>query len=219
MSADSLRVVIAEDMVLLRAGVARLLTDEGIDVVAETGDPEGLVDAVGAWSPDVAIVDIKMPPTHTDEGLRAAVQIRREHPGTAVLLLSSYLDARYATELLQASPSSCGYLLKDRVADAAMLVEALHRVVKGECVLDPEVVATVLRRARTRNAVEELTERERHILGLMAEGHSNAAICGQLTLSKRTVESHIRRIFLKLDLAETTDTSRRVLAVLRYLRG
>ena len=213
-----LRVVIAEDVVLLRAGMARLLADDGVDVVGEVGDAAGLLHAVSEHDPDVALVDIKMPPTHTDEGLRAAVRIRGEHPRTAVLLLSSHLEARYAAELLQASPSSSGYLLKDRVADPSMLVDALYRVARGECVLDPKVVETVLKRARTRNAIDELTERELEILGLIAEGYSNAAICAQLTLSKRTVESHVRNMLLKLDLAETPDTSRRVLAVLRYLR-
>jgi len=213
-----MRIVIAEDMVLLRAGVVQLLATSGIEVVAEAGDASALMRDVALHAPDAAIVDIKMPPTHTDEGLRAAVRIRREHPGTAVLLLSSYLHVRYANALMQEQPEACGYLLKDRVSDPAVLTDALQRVARGECVLDPAVVATVLNRARVHDSLPQLSAREREILGLMAEGHSNSGISATLHLSSRTVETHVRNIFTKLDLPEAPDTSRRVLAVLRFLR-
>lgn len=214
-----MRVVIAEDMVLLRAGVTKLLDAEGFEVVAETGEATGLLSAVAAFQPEVAIVDIRMPPTHTDEGLHAAMRIRQQHPGTAVLMLSSYLDVRYASTLVESSPASCGYLLKERVAHPAVLVDALRRVVAGECVLDPAVVTQLLNRSRVHGPLDDLSERERQILGLMAEGHSNSRICELLHLSQRTVESHVRNIFGRLGLAESPDSSRRVLAVLAYIRG
>jgi DNA-binding NarL/FixJ family response regulator len=212
------RVVIAEDMVLLRAGVTKLLDAEGFDVVAEVGEAEGLLSAVAGLRPDVAIVDIKMPPTHTDEGLQAAMLIRQRHPETAVLMLSSYLDVRYASALLEATPASCGYLLKERVAHPAVLGDALRRVAAGECVLDPAVVTQLLNRSRVKGPLDDLSEREREILGLMAEGLSNSRICALLHLSQRTVESHVRNIFTRLGLAESPDSSRRVLAVLAYIR-
>lgn len=214
-----MRVVIAEDMVLLRAGIAKLLDAEGFDVVAEAGDAEALLSAVAAFRPDVAIVDIKMPPTHTDEGLRAAMLIRQRHPRTAVLMLSSYLDVGYASTLLEFSPDSCGYLLKERVAHPAVLSDALRRVVAGECVLDSAVVSQLLNRRRVKGPLDDLSDREREILALMAEGHSNARICAQLHLSQRTVESHVRNIFARLGLVESPESSRRVLAVLAYIRG
>lgn len=214
-----MRVVIAEDMALLRAGMARLLTDEGIEIVGQAGDAASLLSLVAAHRPDVALIDIKMPPTHTEEGLRAALTIRNDHPDTAVLLLSSYLDVRYASELLATEPAACGYLLKERVAEPAILGDALRRVAAGECVLDTAVVSQLLNRRRVRGPLDELTDRERGILDLMAQGHSNARICVLLGLSLRTVESHVRNIFIKLNLAESPDSSRRVLAVLAYLKG
>ena len=214
-----MRVVVAEDLALLRAGLSSLLETEGIDVVAEVGDPAALMSAVAAWRPDAALVDIRMPPTNTDEGLRAAIEIRQNHPGTAVLLLSSYLDVRYASELLALGSESSGYLLKDRVAHPAVLIDALHRVCAGECVLDPAVVTQMLGRSRVAGPLDQLTAREREILALMAEGHSNTRIGTELALSQRTVESHVRNIFNRLGLDESPDSSRRVLAVLTYLRG
>ncbi|MBK6870942.1 MAG: response regulator transcription factor [Kineosporiaceae bacterium] len=214
-----MRVVVAEDMALLRAGLSRLLEAESIEVVAEVGDAPALLSAVAALRPDVALVDIKMPPTHTDEGLRAAVDIRQRNPATAVLLLSSYLDVRYASQLLDLGSQSCGYLLKDRVAHPAVLVDALHRVCAEECVLDPAVVTQLLGRSRVAGPLDQLSAREREILSLMAEGHSNARICILLSLSQRTVESHVRNIFNRLGLDESPDSSRRVLAVLTYLKG
>jgi serine/threonine-protein kinase len=213
------RVVVAEDLALLRAGLSRLLEAEGIDVVGEVGDAQELLSAVAAHRPDVALVDIKMPPTHTDEGLRAAIEIRQSTPETAVLLLSSYLDVRYASELLDQGSQSSGYLLKDRVAHPAVLIDALHRVSAGECVLDPAVVTQMLGRSRIAGPLDQLTVREREILALMAEGHSNNRICTLLVLSQRTVESHVRNIFNRLGLDESPDSSRRVLAVLAYLRA
>jgi DNA-binding NarL/FixJ family response regulator len=213
------RVVIAEDMALLRQGLARLLLDAGFDVVGEAGDLAGLLDQVGTTTPDVALIDIKMPPTHTDEGLRAASVIRERYPGTAVLLLSSYLESRYASSLLEIHPASSGYLLKERVYDAAVLTDALKRVCEGDCVIDPGIVSRLLGRRRERGPLDELTERELEILGLMAEGHSNQSICGRLVISPRTVESHVRSVFMKLGITESPDSSRRVLAVLAFLQA
>jgi serine/threonine-protein kinase len=206
-------------MALLRAGLSKLLGAEGIEVVGEVGDGSALLSAVAGLRPDVALVDIKMPPTHTDEGLQAAVEIRQRHPATAVLLLSSYLDVRYASQLLELGSQSCGYLLKDRVAHPAVLVDALHRVQAGECVLDPAVVTQLLGRSRVAGPLHQLSAREREILALMAEGHSNTHIGTSLSLSQRTVESHVRNIFNRLGLDESPDSSRRVLAVLTYLKG
>ena len=214
-----MRVVIAEDMALLRAGLAQLLAAEGIEVVGAAGDAASLLSLVAAHLPDVALVDIKMPPTHTDEGLQAALTIKRQHPGTAVLLLSSYLDVRYASQLLESAPESCGYLLKERVAHPAVLVDALTRVSSGECVLDPAVVTQLLNRSRVAGPLDDLTARELEILDLMAQGHSNSRICTLLHLSQRTVESHVRSIFARLGLAESAESSRRVLAVLAYIKG
>jgi DNA-binding NarL/FixJ family response regulator len=213
------RVVIAEDMALLRQGLARLLTDAGFDVLGGAGDAVELLELVARSEPDAALIDIKMPPTHTDEGVRAAAAIRERHPGTAVLLLSSYLEARYAEALLKDYPARSGYLLKDRVYDASVLGDALRRVASGECVIDPEIISQLLSRGRERNPLDALTEREREILGLMAQGRSNDSICGQLVISRRTVESHVSSVFAKLGIAESPDSSRRVLAVLTYLQA
>ncbi len=214
-----MRAVIAEDMVLLREGITRLLADEGVDVIAQVDDPAVLLEVVAEQGPDVALIDIKLPPSWTDEGVRAAQEIRMHHPGTAVLLLSSYLDSRFADELLATQMSSCGYLLKDHVADPAVLLDALTRVTSGASVIDPAVVAALLQRKREAGPLDTLTNRQREILALMAEGHGNARICELLQLSPRTVESHVRGIFTALGLSESTDSSRRVLAVLAYLRA
>jgi DNA-binding NarL/FixJ family response regulator len=214
-----LRIVIAEDMALMRAGLARLLADRGFEVVGEAADAETLLRLVERSRPDAALVDIKMPPTHTDEGLQAASTIRERHPGTAVLLLSSYLDSRYAATLFTGYPAGTGYLLKERVGDAGVLSDALRRVAAGECVLDPTIVNRLLNRAREPGPLDELSPREREILGLMAEGHSNGRICELCFLSPKTVESHVRSIFLKLGLDDAAASSRRVLAVLTYLRA
>jgi len=214
-----MRIVIAEDMALMREGLARLLADQGFDVVAQAEDATTLLRHVALARPDAAIVDIKLPPTHTDEGLRAASEIRGNHPQTAVLLLSSYLDARYAADLFESFPAGTGYLLKERVGDAGVLGDALRRLKRGECVLDPAIVNRLLNRAREPGPLDELSAREREILGLMAEGHSNKRICELCFLSPKTVESHIRSILMKLGLHESPDSSRRVLAVLTYLRA
>ena len=214
-----MRVVIAEDMALLLQGLARLLTDAGFEVAGSASDAGELLELVARSEPDAALIDIKMPPTHTDEGLRAAAAIRARYPKTAVLLLSSYLEARYAEALLTDHPAGSGYLLKDRVYDSAVLGDALRRVSTGECVIDPEIISQLLRRGRERNPLDTLTDRERQILSLMAQGYSNDAICNQLVISRRTVESHVSSVFAKLGIAESPDSSRRVLAVLAYLQG
>jgi len=211
------RIVIAEDAVLLRAGLTRLLDDAGEEVVAAVGDPVALFDVLARQQPDLAILDVRMPPTFTDEGIRAAVRIREEHPAVAVLVLSQYVEKEYATELLAGNTESVGYLLKDRVADVSDFIEAVRRVGTGGTALDPEVVAQLLARSRRRDPLESLTEREREVLSLMAEGRSNGAIATELVVSDGAVEKHVRNIFTKLDLFPDAGDHRRVLAVLRYL--
>ena len=214
-----MRVVIADDETLLREGLERLLTEAGIDVVGKAGTAVELVRRVSLTRPDVAIVDIRMPPTHTDEGLVAAQEIRAAHPAVGVLVLSHYVESLYAMRLLEEHPERSGYLLKERISDVAVLVDALKRIDDGECVLDPTIVARLVGRAREPSALDELTDREREVLSLIAEGHSNEGICHRLFLSPKTVETHIRHILLKLGIGETPDYHRRVLAVLAYLRG
>ena len=214
-----MRVVIADDEVLLREGLDRLLTEAGFDVVGKAATPDELRRRVELDRPDVAIVDIKMPPTYTDEGLVAAQEIRRSDPRVGVLVLSHYLASRYAMRLLQQHPGGVGYLLKERVSDVAVLTDALWRIHEGECVLDPTIVARLLKRPRPDGPLAELTERERQVLALMAEGRSNQGICDRLILSLKTVEAHVKHIFAKLGLEESPDDHRRVLAVLTYLRA
>ena len=216
----TVRLVIADDSVLLREGMARLLTEAGFEVVGQAGTAEALLSVVRQERPDVAIVDIRMPPTHTDEGLRAAEAIRSEH-GTAVgiLVLSQFVDAHFAMGLVADGAGGIGYLLKDRVEDIDDLGGALRRIARGGSVIDPEVVAQLVHRRRAGGTIDELTERERQVLSLMAEGRSNQAICEQLYLAPKTVEAHIANIFSKLELQPAPDDHRRVLAVLAYLRG
>ena len=214
-----MRVVVADDETLLREGLARLLTDAGVDVVGKAGTAEDLLRRVELTRPDVAIVDIRMPPTQTDEGLVAAHEIRRSQPTVGVLVLSHYLESYYAMRLLEDHPQGSGYLLKDRVKDIAVVVDALERINEGECVLDPTIVARLVGRPREQSPLDELTEREHEVLGLIAEGHSNDGISKKLFLSPKTVETHVRHILLKLGIGETSDYHRRVLAVLAYLRG
>jgi DNA-binding NarL/FixJ family response regulator len=210
-----MRIVIAEDSVLLREGLSRLLVDAGHHVVAATADAETFLRAVDAQRPDVVVVDVRMPPTFTDEGLRAALVVRQQWPAVGVLVLSQYVEERYATELLTDRGGGVGYLLKDRVADVGDFIDALRRVGEGGSVLDPEVVAQLL--ARSRNPLATLTPREREVLGLMAEGRSNAAIAAALSIGTAAVEKYINSIFGKLSLPPADSDHRRVLAVLRYL--
>ncbi len=212
-----MRIVIAEDSVLLRAGLTRLLTEEGEEIVAAVGDADSLVDAVDRHQPDLAVVDVRMPPTHTDDGLRAALEIRSRWPGVGILVLSQYVEERYASELLAGDAGGIGYLLKDRIADVGEFADAVRRVGDGGAVLDPEVVAQILARSRRRDPIDALSPREREVLGLMAEGRSNSAIARQLVVSDGAVEKHVGNIFMKLDLAPTEGDHRRVLAVLRWL--
>jgi DNA-binding NarL/FixJ family response regulator len=213
-----MRVVIADDAMLMREGLARLLAEAGFEVSGKFADGDELVRRLGAAEPDVAIVDIRMPPTHTDEGLIAAERIRDAHPDVGVLVLSQYLESRYATRLLESHPDRVGYLLKERVSDIAVLADALRRVHEGECVVDPTIVARLVKRSQD-SALAELTAREREVLGLMAEGHSNRGICEKLYLSPKTVEAHVGRILQKLNLPGDAEYHRRVLAVLTYLRA
>jgi DNA-binding NarL/FixJ family response regulator len=213
------RIVIAEDSVLLRAGLVSLLEEAGHEVVAAVGDGDALVDAVERQRPDLAVVDVRMPPSFTDEGLRAALTVRDRHPATGILVLSQYVEERYAAELLATEGNGVGYLLKDRVADVREFLDALARVGGGGTALDPEVVAQLLARSRRQDPLERLTPREREVLGLMAEGRSNAAIAESLVVSDGAVEKHVTNIFSKLDLLPAEQDHRRVLAVLRWLDG
>jgi DNA-binding NarL/FixJ family response regulator len=214
-----MRVVIADDSMIVREGLARLLADAGCEIVGTGTNSEELLRLVKLAEPDVAIVDIKMPPTQTDEGIAAAQQIRRTQPNVGVLVLSQYLESDYAMRLLTQVPARAGYLLKDRLADIAVLMDALKRIVEGECVVDPTIVSRLLHRPRDPGPLDELTDREREVLACMAEGRSNLAISRLLSVSPKTVEAHIRQILLKLGLQESRDDHRRVLAVLAYLRS
>ena len=213
-----MRVVVAEDSVLLREGIVRLLEDAGFEVVGQAGDADDLVRKVLAHKPDVAIVDIRMPPNHGDDGLRAALTVRRRVPTTAVLILSQYVEEDYALELLEERADGTGYLLKDHVADVERFLEGVRRVAEGGSMLDPEVVARLLGRRRPEDPLDELTPREREVLALMAEGRSNQAIAKQLVVTERAVEKHVTNIFSKLGLEPTHADHRRVLAVLTFLR-
>jgi DNA-binding NarL/FixJ family response regulator len=214
-----MRVVVAEDLLLTRVGIVRLLQDAGVEVVAEATDLPETLDAVALHRPDVAVLDIRMPPTHTNEGLTAASLIRRDQPGTGVLLLSQYVEAGYALKLLEEFPERVGYLMKERVLDGSALVDALHRITDGECVVDPTIVSRLLGRRRRQDPLERLSAREREVLALLAEGLSNAAIAQRLTVTERTVEAHITALFDRLDLGAEPGTNRRVLAVLAFLRS
>jgi DNA-binding NarL/FixJ family response regulator len=217
-ASDRVRVVIADDSVLLREGIARLLEESGFEVAGQAGDGADLLRKVGAHKPDVAVVDVRMPPTHTDEGLRAARRIRAEHPDTAVLVLSQYVEEAYALDLLSESTESTGYLLKDRIADVETFTDAVRRVAVGGSALDPEVVGLLLGRRRREDPLDVLTRREREVLGLMAEGRSNSAMAAVLVVSERAVEKHVTAIFSKLGLPPAVEDHRRVLAVLTFLR-
>jgi serine/threonine-protein kinase len=213
------RVVVADDSLLTREGIVRLLADAGVDVVGQAEDPATLIDEVRDHVPDVAVIDIKMPPTHTDEGLIAAQQIRSEHPDVAVLVLSQYVEPDYAMRLLDTHPESVGYLLKDRIFAATVLVDAIRRVHEGESVVDPTIIASLVGRRRRNDPLAELSAREREVLSLVAEGLSNKAIAARLYVTERTVEAHVTQIFLKLRLDENPDSHRRVLAVVTFLRA
>ncbi len=219
-----MRIVIAEDSVLLRAGLTRLLTDGGHEVVGAVGDAVALIDAVERLQPDLAVVDVRMPPTHTDDGLRAALEVRARWPQMAILVLSQYVEESYASELLADShagsaASGVGYLLKDRIADVGDFMDAVARVGYGGAVFDPEVVAQLLARSNRRDPLAALSPREREVLGLMAEGRTNAAIAEALVVSDGAVEKHVSNIFTKLDLPPTPGDHRRVLAVLRWIES
>jgi DNA-binding NarL/FixJ family response regulator len=213
------RVVIADDSVLLREGLARVLTDAGLEVEAQVGDAEALLARVRADPPDVAIVDIRMPPSHTTEGLVAALAIRAELPGVGVLVLSQHIETEYAMQLLEGRDDGVGYLLKDRVSDVETFVDAVRRVGGGGSAIDPLVVSRLVGRRRERNPLDELTAREREVLELMAEGRTNRAICDRLFITDKTVEAHVRSIFSKLGMEEAADDNRRVLSVLVFLRS
>jgi DNA-binding NarL/FixJ family response regulator len=213
----AVRVVIAEDLTLLREGLAALLSECGHEVVATVGDGERLVAAVEEHCPDLALVDVRMPPTQTDEGVKAAVEVRRTHPETAVLILSQYVEERYAAELLEGGARGVGYLLKDRIADVDTFLGAIERVACGGTVIDPEVIAQLLVKRDRDNPLDRLTPRETEVLALMAEGHTNASIVERLDISHSAVEKHVRKVFAKLSLTDDDQHHRRVLAVLTYL--
>lgn len=214
-----MRVVVADDSVLFREGLARVLVEGGFEVVGQAGDADELLDLVAAEQPDIAIVDIRMPPSHTQEGLVAAQLIQERDPGIGVLVLSQYLESHYAMKLLSEGATAVGYLLKDRVLRLGDLLDVVARVAQGECVIDSAVVSQMVSRPRQPDPLARLTAREREVLACIAEGRSNQAIGGHLYLTTKTVESHVRSIFVKLDLVETGDDNRRVLAVLTYLRS
>jgi DNA-binding NarL/FixJ family response regulator len=213
------RVVVAEDVMLTREGIVRLLDEAGVEIVGEAEDADGLLRQVGLNSPDVAIIDIRMPPTHTDEGLVAAQTIRARHPDVGVLVLSQYVEPSYAMRLIEDQPERVGYLLKERVFDIATVVDALRRIVDGETVIDPTIVSRLIGRRRRHDPLSLLTDREREVLALIAEGLSNRAIAARLSVTERTVEAHVTQIFLKLGLPESPEQHRRVLAVLTFLRA
>jgi DNA-binding NarL/FixJ family response regulator len=213
------RVVLADDEALLREGLARLLAEAGVDVVGKAATAPEALRSVALTRPDVAIIDIRMPPGHTDDGLVAAQEIRRSHPEVGVLVLSHHLESRYAMRLLEEAPERAGYLLKERVSDVAVLVDALHRILAGECVVDPTIVSRLMSARRAQRPLAELSNREREVLGLMAEGRSNQAIRELLFLSPKTVEGHVRQIFIKLGLRDSPEQHRRVQAVLAFLRS
>jgi DNA-binding NarL/FixJ family response regulator len=212
-----MRIVIAEDSAVIRAGLRELLADRGHEITAAVGDADALIAAVSADQPDVAIVDVRMPPDHTDEGLRAAIDIRRAYPGVGILVFSQYVETRYAADLLRMRAGGVGYLLKDRVADVAEFADAISRVAAGGTALDPEVVTGLLSATRHADALDALTPRERDVLALMAEGRSNSAIAGRYGVSERAVEKHVGNIFSKLGLPPSDSDHRRVLAVLAFL--
>ena len=212
-----MRIVIAEDAAVIRAGLAEILTDRGHEIVAAVGDADALKDAVAAHLPDVAIIDVRMPPGNADDGLRAALAIRRDHPGTGILVFSQYIETRYAADLLSTRAGGFGYLLKDRVGNVAEFTDAITRIAAGGTALDPEVVSGLLNASRHASTLAALTAREHDVLALMAEGRSNSAIAGQITVSERAVEKHISNIFSKLGLPPSDSDHRRVLAVLAYL--
>ncbi|WP_026211693.1 LuxR C-terminal-related transcriptional regulator [Longispora albida] len=214
-----MRIVVADDAVLLREGLVRLLTEAGCEVVAAVGDGPSLVGAVVAHKPDVSVVDVRMPPSHSDEGLRAAVEARAKVPGSPILLLSQYVELSYADDLLADARGSIGYLLKDRVVDVDDFLDGLRRVASGGTVLDPEVVSQLMVRRRASDPLAGLTPREREVLELMAEGSSNTAIARRLVVTEGAVEKHVRNIFTKLNLTQDSDQHRRVLAVLAFLRS
>jgi DNA-binding NarL/FixJ family response regulator len=214
-----MRVIVADDQMLTREGVVRVLRDAGIDIIGQAEDAQRLLDQVRHERPDAAVIDIRMPPTYTDEGLVAAQRIRAEHPGVGVLVLSQYVEPSYAMRLIEEHPEGVGYLLKERVFDVAILVDALRRISDGETVIDPTIVSRLVGRRRRVDPLAELTAREREVLGLVAEGLSNKAIAMRLVVTERTVEAHVTQIFLKLGLETDPDSHRRVRAVLAFLRA
>jgi DNA-binding NarL/FixJ family response regulator len=213
------RVVVAEDVMLTREGIVHVLADAGIEVVGEAADVDGLMRAVATQHPDCAVIDIRMPPTNTDEGIVAAQRIRQLHPEVAVLVLSQYVEPGFAMRLLEETPERSGYLLKDRVSEPAALMDALRRLVAGETVVDPAIVSRLLARRREADPVEQLSDRERDVLALVAEGFSNREIGKRLFIAERTVEAHVKAIFQKLEIGQAPETNRRVLAVVAFLRS
>ncbi len=213
-----MRVVVGDDVLLMREGIVKVLEEAGHEVVAQAGDVAGILAEVAMHQPDAAVIDIRMPPTHTTEGLQAAEQIGTTHPGTGILILSQYIEPEYATTLVAEYPEGVGYLLKERIFDPAVLTDALRRIAEGECVIDPTIVSRLMQRRRRRDPLGELTGREREVLALMAEGLSNAAIAARLVVTERTVEAHATQIFSKLGLEPSQQSHRRVLATLAYLQ-